>query len=61
MLVDSMKPVLKAPGTNLLTLKYEQALSTFAFKFYSRRYDEEEREGVEREAGAYTRPLFGSK
>jgi hypothetical protein len=56
-----MKPVLKAPGTNLLTLKYEQALSTFAFKFYSRRYDEEEREGVEREAGAYTRPLFGSK
>jgi hypothetical protein len=33
-----MKPELKAPGTNLLTLEYDEVLSTFAFKFNSRRY-----------------------
>jgi len=35
-----MKPELKAPGTtsNLLTLKSDEPLSTFAFKIKSRRY-----------------------
>jgi hypothetical protein len=34
-----MKPELKAPGTNLLTLKSDDPLSTFAFKFNLRRYN----------------------
>ena len=34
-----MKPELKAPGTNLLTLHYDEPLSTFAFKFNLRRYN----------------------
>ena len=33
MQVDPIKPMLKAPGTNLLTLKYNERLSTFAFTF----------------------------
>jgi len=33
-----MKPELKAPGTNLLTLQYDASLSTFAFNFNLRRY-----------------------
>jgi hypothetical protein len=33
-----MKPVLKAPGTMLLTLGYDEQLSNFAFKFKLRRY-----------------------
>jgi len=33
-----MKPKLKEPGINLSTLKYDQPLSTFAFKFKLRRY-----------------------
>jgi hypothetical protein len=36
--VDPMTPELNAPGTNLLTLKYVELLSTFAFKFKLRRY-----------------------
>jgi len=34
-----MKPKLKAPGINLLTLKFDEPLSTFAFKFNLRRYN----------------------
>jgi hypothetical protein len=36
--VDPIKPTLKAPGDNPLTLKYDEPLSTFAFKFNLRRY-----------------------
>ena len=36
--VDPMRPEFKAPGTNLLTLEYDEPLSTFAFKFNLRRY-----------------------
>jgi hypothetical protein len=32
-----MKPVLKAPGTERLKLKYEELLSNFGFKFNLRR------------------------
>jgi hypothetical protein len=35
--VDPIKSTLKAPGTNPLTLKYDEPLSTFAFKFNLRR------------------------
>ena len=34
-----MKPTLKAPGANLLTLKCDKLLSSFAFKFNLRRYN----------------------
>ena len=40
MQVDPIKLTLKALGTNLLTLKYDEPLSTFAFKFNLRRYTE---------------------
>jgi len=33
-----MKPKLKAPGTKRLTLKCDEPLSNFAFKFNLRRY-----------------------
>jgi hypothetical protein len=36
--VDHIKPTLKAPGINFLTLKYDEALSIFAFNFNLRRY-----------------------
>ena len=36
--VDPMKPMLKAPGTKRLYLKYDKLVSTFAFKFNLRRY-----------------------
>jgi len=36
--VDRIKPELKAPGANLLTLKYDTPLSSFVFKFNLRRY-----------------------
>jgi len=36
--VAPFKPKLKPPGTNLLTLKCVEKLSTFAFKFHLRRY-----------------------
>ena len=38
MQVDPIKPKLIAPGTNLLTLKYDETLSTFAFNLYLRPY-----------------------
>jgi len=48
--VDPMKAVLKAPGTERLKLKYDELLSSFAFKFNLRRYKEE---GMTAGAGAY--------
>jgi hypothetical protein len=36
-----MKPMLKAPGTNPLTLKCDEPLSTFAFKINLRRSNQE--------------------
>ena len=58
-----MNPELKAPGTNLLTLKYDELLSTFAYNFNLRRYTEEyvpdamdpdgDGEGGEEEGGDY--------
>jgi len=36
--VDPIKPVLNAPGTKRLNLKYDEVLSNFAFKFNLRRY-----------------------
>jgi len=36
--VDPIKPTLKAPGSERLILKYDQLLSTFAFKSNSRHY-----------------------
>jgi len=38
--VEPMKPELNAPGTNLSTLKSDEPLSTFAFKFNLRPYHE---------------------
>jgi len=35
--VDPIKPMLKAPETKLLKLKYDTPLSKFAFKFNLRR------------------------
>ena len=40
MQVDTMKTELKAPGTNHLTLKHAELLSTFALKFNLRNYIE---------------------
>ena len=36
--VGPMKPMLKAPGTKRLKLKYDESPSNFAFKFNLRRY-----------------------
>ena len=36
--VDPIKPTLKAPGSMLLKLRYDDPLSNFAFKFNLRRY-----------------------
>ena len=38
MQVDPIKPTLKAPGTEHLTLKYDKLVSCFAFKLCMRRY-----------------------
>ena len=38
MQVDPIKPMLKPPGTELLKLKHDVLLSTFAFNFNSRLY-----------------------
>ena len=40
MQVDPIKPTLKAPGTERLKLEYDIPLSSFAFKFNLRRYNE---------------------
>jgi hypothetical protein len=36
--VDPIRPKLKAPGTKLLKLGYDELLSSFAFKFNLRLY-----------------------
>ena len=36
--VDPIKPTMKAPGTKLLKLDFDELLSSFAFKFDLRRY-----------------------
>jgi len=36
--VDPIEPTLKAPGTKLLKLTYDEPLPNFAFKFNLRRY-----------------------
>ena len=38
MQVDPIKPMLKAPATMRLKLKYDEPLSNFAFKFNLRRH-----------------------
>ena len=38
MQVDPLEPVWTAPGTNLLTLEYDEPLSISAFNFHLRRY-----------------------
>ena len=43
MQVDPITPVLEAPGTKRLILKYDEPLSNFAVKIYLRRYSEEYR------------------
>ena len=73
--VEPTKPMLKAPATtsNRLKLKYDSLLSNFALIFNMRRYATELREEGSSmdyfnevtgengtQAGAYTRPLFGS-
>ena len=76
MQVDPIKPTLKAPGTKRLKLHYAKPLSNFAFKFNLRRYtvvaadyafvihttnpSSGDQGELYAEAGAYTRPLFGS-
>jgi hypothetical protein len=37
--VEPIKPVLKAPGSPLLRLRYDGPLSNFAFSFNLRRYN----------------------
>ena len=59
MQVDPIKPALKPPGIELLNLKCDEPLSKFAFNFKLRRHLKE-RTRLAKEAGAYTRPLFGS-
>ena len=44
--VDPIKPVLKAPGTMRLKLKYGKLLSSFAVKSNLRRYSLAERESL---------------
>jgi len=63
--VDPIKPTLKAPGIELLKLKFDESLSNFGFNFNLRRYSMVNTENftplhlaAERgslEAGAYTR------
>jgi len=69
--VDPIKSSLNAPGTRRFTLKCIEPLSSFAFNFNLRRYNEDHEGGAHRdsgmhvspaviEAGAYTRPLLSS-
>jgi len=39
--VDRLNPVLKVPGAKRLKLKYNEVVSTFAFKFDLRHYTKE--------------------
>jgi hypothetical protein len=47
-----MKTVLKAPGTVRLKLKYDDLLSSFAFKVNVRRFTKEEARAAEARAAA---------
>ena len=65
--VDPMKPKLKPPGTKRLKLEYDGLLSNIGFKFSLRRYNEQWKHDplimnkwLGLQAGAYSRPLFGS-
>ena len=63
MQVDPIKPKLKPPGIKHLKVRCDILLSKSAFKFNLRRYRvvaETYKEDIDLEAGAYTRPLFGS-
>ena len=71
MQVDPIKPTLKAPGTKRLKQKCDAQLSTAAFKFNLRLYNEamklksnaeraEKAATAAAEAGAYTRSLLSS-
>ena len=64
MQVDPIKPTLKAPGSKLLKLKYDELLSSFAFNFNLRRYtmDYTQFMGLFRmEAGGSLRLLRGTR
>jgi hypothetical protein len=41
-----MKPMLRAPGSKRLKLEYDKLLSSFAFKFNLRRYNEDKQPTV---------------
>jgi len=60
--VSPMKPTLKAPGTNLLTRKYDERRSNETFKFNLSRYTEGRTLAhvSHLQAGAYTRSLHSS-
>ena len=64
MQVVPMKPTLKAPETTRLKLECDEPLPNFAFNFNLRRYSEGSSSLnfylLMMQAGAYTRPLFGS-
>jgi len=63
--VDPITSTLNAPGITFLKLEHDEPLSTFAFDFNLRRFDES---NIDYDAlcspacvaGAYTRPLFCS-
>ena len=68
MQVDPIKHNFKAPGTDLLTLEYDELLSIFAFRFNLRRYIAEDHvdtsagemmQQLKREADAYVNPQTG--
>jgi len=46
--VEPIKPTLKAPGSKCLKLPYDELLSSFAFKFDLRRYNEAPCPGCEK-------------
>jgi len=63
--LDPIQPTLKAPGTNLLTLEFDEPLSNFALNFNFRCYNEEllklrKKTTTTVQAGVYFRPLFSS-
>ena len=66
MQVDPIKPLLKAPGTKRLKVKYGKLLSNFAFKFNLRRFIMAVArfnlyvQSLMLLAGTYNHPLFSS-
>jgi len=55
--VDPIKPAYKAPGIKLLTLKYDNPLSSSAFEFNLRRYIQATAIGALQRAGQYVLSL----